>query len=710
MFSARRVLTPPQRRVLLALVAIVVAGVLAAPQAASVLAFAALAILYGVNIALRLALYAAGWSGHGVRGTDHAALLDIRDADLPIYTVLVPLFGEAHMVRRVVHALTCLDYPRAKLDIKLIFEECDPQTIAAARSLKLDACFEILVVPDGQPRTKPRACNYALNFARGQFVVIFDAEDRPEPDQLKKAVLAFRSMPDTACFQARLAFYNGEQNWLARMFALEYAGWFAIMLPGLTRLGVPIPLGGTSNHFRTNVLRTAGAWDAHNVTEDADLGLRLARLGHAVAPLDSTTLEEANACLASWVRQRSRWLKGYMQTTLVHLREPVTFARAVGTWRYLACLTFIGGAVATALISPVLWLLALVWWFAGGGPQGEVYDFLFAVSIFFGNGLLAVLAMLAAHKSGERRVLLCGATFGAYGLLASAGAYRGMWQLINGRSSFWEKTEHGLDWCGRTRLRLSLVPRHAVVHAMLALLFVVLSACAALANPWLRGEGQGEAVTTVRVVRSADGFAADGTTVAALEVRAEWGATDRLTLIADAETKTIGAVDDAVLERGRIGARVQMLKWDGGILSVEGMAGTGAVRAGDGESFFASPHFSGEIRVLAGQDFTLFGDHAWAGVELGWRWRGGPPADEGIIDGIIGWQPRDDLLVMAQYFGVVSGDDAFDGYRPYNSGKLQLSVAYEAVRGVWLQAGGIASLHGDDSGAAGGMVALWWRF
>jgi hypothetical protein len=527
---------------------------------------------------------------------------------------------------------------------------------------------------------------------------------------VRKAVAAFRRTPQIACLQARLAFYNARQCWLAKMFALEYAGWFAIMLPGLARLGIPIPLGGTSNHFRTAVLREVGGWDAYNVTEDADLGLRLAREGHRVGALDSTTYEEANSRLASWVRQRSRWLKGYAQTALVHAREPAVFVRQVGLARYLASLTFVGGAVATALVSPLMWVLAILWLITGGGPQGAAYDAVFLTSLVFGTSLLTVLAALAAVRVGERDLSAWGLTVFFYWLLASVGAYRGIWQLINGRSSFWEKTEHGLEWRGASRLRFALPSRAVLVHCTLVLLLLIVSACAALANPWLQDEGRAEFLSTVRVMRSADGFATDGKTVAAFEGRLEYGATQAVTAIMDGEVKTIDEVSGAVLERARIGARVSVLRWNDGVLSIEGVAGTGSVRAGDGNPFFASLHATGEIRVLAGQGFTLFGSHAWAGVEAGWRGRGGPPADEWILDGIAGIEARDDLLLMAQYFGITSANNAFAGYRPYDSGKAQLSLAHEVAPGVWFQAGGIVSVHGDDAGATGGMLALWWRF
>jgi cellulose synthase/poly-beta-1,6-N-acetylglucosamine synthase-like glycosyltransferase len=226
------------------------------------------------------------------------------------------------------------DYPRDRLDIKLVLEADDTETIAAAE--QCGGGLEIVRVPDHGPRTKPKAANYALSFARGEYLVIYDAEDRPEPDQLLKAVAAFRAAPRRiACLQARLNFYNADHNWITRMFALDYALWFDVLLPGLDRIGVPMPLGGTSNHFRTQILRDIGGWDAFNVTEDADIGIRLSQLGFGVSMIASTTYEEAPIALGPWLRQRSRWLKGYMQTWLVHMRDPLRLLRSAGPGGFL---------------------------------------------------------------------------------------------------------------------------------------------------------------------------------------------------------------------------------------------------------------------------------------------------------------------------------------------------------------------------------------
>jgi cellulose synthase/poly-beta-1,6-N-acetylglucosamine synthase-like glycosyltransferase len=368
-------------------------------------------------------------------------------ASLPSYTILVPLYREAAVLPELVASLARLDYPPALLDIKLVVEEDDHETVAAARALAGGQAvpFEIVEVPPGGPRTKPKAANYALAFARGEYLVVYDAEDRPEPDQLKKAVATFRaSSRRTACLQARLSFYNADHNWLTRMFALDYALWFEALLPGLDRIGVPMPLGGTSNHFRTAVLRDIGGWDAFNVTEDADIGIRLAQLGYRVSMLDSTTFEEAPVALGAWLKQRSRWLKGYMQTWLVHMRDPAALVRRTGLSGFLAFQLFVGGGVIFALANPPLWgaFLAalLLHWLEGASGPGAVIP---GAGLLANNVLLTYLAVLAPRRRGWDALAPYGLTVIAYWGLVSAAGYRGVWQLCT-RPFFWEKTMHGV--------------------------------------------------------------------------------------------------------------------------------------------------------------------------------------------------------------------------------------------------------------------------
>lgn len=236
------------------------------------------------------------------------------DHELPIYSILVPLYREAEVVPDLVKALAAIDYPAHRLDVLLIAEEEDVATQAAIAAAALAPNTRMVVVPPGRPRTKPRALNFALEFARGAYVVVFDAEDVPEPSQLRRALALLRSDARLGCVQARLVIYNTRASWLTAQFALEYAALFEGLLPALERLGLPIPLGGTSNHFPRAVLEDLGRWDPYNVTEDADLGLRLARAGLEVRMLDCQTWEEAPSSFRVWRGQRTRWLKGWMQT------------------------------------------------------------------------------------------------------------------------------------------------------------------------------------------------------------------------------------------------------------------------------------------------------------------------------------------------------------------------------------------------------------
>jgi cellulose synthase/poly-beta-1,6-N-acetylglucosamine synthase-like glycosyltransferase len=297
-----------------------------------------LCLFYLAAIGYKLLTVLVSVAAPGATSPSREEIDALDEEALPVYTVLVPLYREAEIAERVVAACTSFDYPREKLDVVLLLEEDDAETRQVVEGMDLAPCVRALVVPHGSPKTKPRACNHGLAAARGERLVIYDAEDRPEPDQLKKAVAAFGKLPERViCLQAKLNYYNPRQNWLTKWFTLEYTTWFDLFLPGLNRLGVPIPLGGTSNHFKTAALREVGGWDPFNVAEDCDLGMRLHKVGYRTQVLDSTTWEEANSRLGNWVRQRSRWVKGYIQTHLVHTRECLTGPRiavavALGAW------------------------------------------------------------------------------------------------------------------------------------------------------------------------------------------------------------------------------------------------------------------------------------------------------------------------------------------------------------------------------------------
>ena len=448
--SARTVLTPLQAVICYGLLSLLLGGLLLAPIATLIAINVVLSVFYLGNFLFRGVLVAAG----GGRSTDWNYEIEIvaralTEEELPTFTVLVPMFREAAVLPKLAQALRNLDYPLGKLDIKIVLEAEDTETIEAARDLGLEGVFEVIRVPPSLPQTKPKACNFALCFARGEYVVVYDAEDQPEPDQLRKVVATFRRMPpEIACLQCRLNYYNADENWLSRMFTLDYSLWFDLVLPGLERFNIPIPLGGTSNHFKTKVLRELHAWDPFNVTEDADLGIRLYEKGYRVAIVDSTTYEEASCHVGNWLRQRSRWLKGYMQTLLVHTRHPLRLIRLTGLRGFFGFVFFIGGTVLSALFNPVFWLLYTVWLvLLGSGYSALFPEFLLFISLFnllLGNGAFIFLNMIAPLRRGWLRLIPFSLTAFGYWVLISIAAYKALWQLV--RSPFyWEKTRHGVS-------------------------------------------------------------------------------------------------------------------------------------------------------------------------------------------------------------------------------------------------------------------------
>jgi glycosyltransferase XagB len=385
--------------------------------------------------------------GTGARAPDVPAERD--DRRLPAYTVLVPVYREANIIGGLMRNLAALDYPTEKLEILVLLESDDTETIEAARAARPPSTVRLVIVPDAQPKTKPKACNVGLFLARGELLVIYDAEDRPAPDQLRKAVAAFEQAGEqTVCVQARLRYWNFPTNLLTRMFALEYGYWFGIMLPGLDRLGLPIPLGGTSNHFRVPALRRLVGWDPHNVTEDADLGLRAAVEGYRVGVIDSDTEEEACAQLRPWIRQRTRWIKGYMQTALVHTRSPRRLVRQVGVVDALGFLALIAGTPLTFLLAPLMWV-GTAMWYAFGEPHLPLVDsgtfwLIALINLAIGNGIMVVLNLLAAVREHNWRAAPFALLNPLYWILHSFAAWRALVQLIH-KPFYWEKTPHGLD-------------------------------------------------------------------------------------------------------------------------------------------------------------------------------------------------------------------------------------------------------------------------
>ncbi|MFP3579538.1 glycosyltransferase [Arthrobacter sp. SIMBA_036] len=382
----------------------------------------------------------------------------IPDGDVPVYTILVPVFREANIIDKLLTNLGRLDYPRSKLDVLVLLEEDDAETIAAAKASRPPEYVRILIVPRGEPQTKPRACNYGLTFARGEYVVIYDAEDRPEPGQLRASIAAFQQdeferghlnphRKPLICVQAALNYFNADQNVLTRMFTIEYTHWFDSMLPGLDNSGIPLPLGGTSNHFVTSMLKEVGAWDPWNVTEDADLGLRAAVEGYRVGVINSTTWEEACSQVPAWIKQRTRWIKGYMVTSAVNTRNSLRYIHSTGVagavgflglilgtpLAFLAYPLVVGFTIVTYVGYDVVGLVLPSWLLVGG-----------VASMLFGNAMMIVVSGVATLRRHGWRIAIFALLNPFYWVLHSVAAWRAAWQMLTSPHK-WEKTPHGLE-------------------------------------------------------------------------------------------------------------------------------------------------------------------------------------------------------------------------------------------------------------------------
>jgi len=379
----------------------------------------------------------------------------LAEAELPIYTVLVALHREAAVVPRLIRGLAALDYPAAKLDIKLLIEADDPETAAALARIALPARFAVITVPPGMPRTKPRALNAALPLARGALLTVYDAEDVPDPGQLRLSASLFARLPErTACLQGRLVIDNADDSRLARAFALEYAGLFDVLNPALARLDMPVPLGGPSMHLRTRILRALHGWDPWNVTEDADLGMRLALAGYAVGDLPSATIEEAPARLGPWLAQRTRWLKGLMQTSLAHGRRPLANARRLGTLEALCAIALVPGTVASALAYPVCLTYAAWRYLVLEIPVAPNFPDNLAAGVaitLFGVGFAAMVlpALVGCVRRGWGDLAQAAPWMPVYFLLVSLAAWLALIELVRAPVR-WNKTPHGLSRTSRS--------------------------------------------------------------------------------------------------------------------------------------------------------------------------------------------------------------------------------------------------------------------
>jgi len=436
-----------QRAVVWALLAALAVFGIWKPMQTAILLIGLCTIAYVLTMVDRVLIFRQGLASRAIIVTESEAR-SVPDAELPTYTILVPAYNEPEVIADLIGAMARLDYPADKLQILLLLEADDDITISAARACITTDTITTMLVPFAEPRTKPKACNYGLEFATGAIITIYDAEDLPEPLQLRRVAAAFGRLPDdVACVQCKLAYHNGRQNLLAGWFTAEYGLWFGYLLPGMMRSAAPIPLGGTSNHLRRDVLDRIGAWDPFNVTEDADLGLRICARGYRTAVLDSTTLEEANSDPINWIRQRSRWYKGYLQTWLVHIRRPRQLLATIGVRPFIRFNLVMAGTPIIAVLNLLFWFITLLWFLGQPALVGAVFPwfvyFPALVALIVGNSATLYMNLVALREDDRADLLVPALTVPIFFVMMSVAATKGLYQLIR-NPSYWEKTFHGL--------------------------------------------------------------------------------------------------------------------------------------------------------------------------------------------------------------------------------------------------------------------------
>ncbi len=441
--SAHLDLTIPARLIFLFSLILIIALVILPPPSFTPLLLPLLIILFLLPAWLRIA---ALFELFYTEKKPNANMLE--DIHLPIYSILIPLRDEAQMVEQLTKAMRTLDYPIEKLDIKFIVESESPNTIKAVQKiLNENANFELIIVPKSAPHTKPKALDYALPTVRGKYLVIYDAEDIPETDQLRLAATRFYSDPSIDCVQAELVIDNAKESWLTTLFAAEYSGLFGVMLPALARWRFPMPLGGTSNHFRVQSLYEVGGWDAFNVTEDADLGVRLSRLRYKTGTLASRTYEEAPVSLGAWMAQRTRWMKGWMQTFIVHNRFAKQFLKDAGWKNFLAFQIYVGSLIISAPLH-TLFLIALIIRFITIGnfglQQGDIWLFFQLFILVVGYIATISHSIVGVMRLKNQKLSLALFTLPIYWALSGIAAFLAAYELMV-KPYFWAKTKHGIS-------------------------------------------------------------------------------------------------------------------------------------------------------------------------------------------------------------------------------------------------------------------------
>lgn len=451
------VLNMDQKIVLMGLGLLLIIALLFNWHATLLVLFAVLTFIYFVDLVFNGALIYRSFTRTPEIQITPEEIKALPEHDLPIYTIFCPLYKEWQVVPQFLANIDKLDWPKEKLQVMFLLEEDDVRTVQKIKGLDLPAYVEVVVVPDSQPKTKPKAMNYGLTKTRGKYLVIYDAEDAPEPDQLKKAYLSLlRLPPEVVCVQAKLNFYNPKQNLLTRLFSAEYSLWFDLVLTGLQTLNAPIPLGGTSNHFKVEDVKNLSGWDAFNVTEDCDLGLRMVKRGLRTAIIDSTTYEEANSNWYNWYRQRSRWIKGYIMTYLVHMRRPMELWKGRKQPHLITFQLIVGAKILSLFINPVMWVITILY-FAFRAQLGPTIETFFPSPVLYtgvvclvaGNFLNLYYYMIGLAKRQYWDLIKYAFVVPFYWLYMSVAAWKAVYEVIV-KPHYWAKTVHGLHLAQET--------------------------------------------------------------------------------------------------------------------------------------------------------------------------------------------------------------------------------------------------------------------
>ncbi|WP_194966725.1 glycosyltransferase [Rickettsia endosymbiont of Cardiosporidium cionae] len=365
----------------------------------------------------------------------------------PVYTILIPMYKETEIIQSIIKSVMKLNYPTDRLDIKFIIESDDHSMIKALAILNIPKYIQVIKVPKSFPRTKPKALNYVMDYVIGEYLVIYDADDIPDPNQLLTVLDIFNKLDNQhVCVQTKLNFYNYDQNLLTRFLNLEYSLWFQYLIKGLNILNLPIPLGGTSNHFKTFVLRKIGGWDSYNVTEDADIGLRLYAKGYKThVTTDTTTFEEAPFQIKNWLTQRSRWIKGFIQTLCIFIINASEYKK-LSVLEIISIYVFIGCSTYCFITMPMFIIFSII-----VDKQNKFINslcninILLTLSYFYISAFVVVKDMYKGNWIKKSITILL---WPVYFILHSIAAYKALIECIYFPFK-WNKTLHKFDATGK---------------------------------------------------------------------------------------------------------------------------------------------------------------------------------------------------------------------------------------------------------------------